>query len=502
MVNFLRFNFSALLLLIVHTLAGQAIPDTSTARQQFMAEIGGIGSSASQTPFWFRSRQYGIVPLSGSASLLRVGFMKQFGDGTAPRKFQTKVAIEGVANIGASSRLVLPVAYASVFSRHLELYAGRRREVFGLVDTLLSSGSYAWSGNALPLYKIQLATRGYVPLGFTKGVVAINALYAHGWFSNTDSVQGSFLHQKAVFFRINLFRDRVKLYGGLTHYAQWGGRSKFVNNNNLIRNGQFPSSFQDYLNVVLVRDAVQDTAQYSAFDLLNKVGNHLGSIDMALELDNDWSNWYVYYQHPYEDKSGVVLKNMPDGLYGVRWKNKHPAPASGFQLRQVTAEFLTTMDQSGFNVDLGNRLYQGADDYFNNGQFINGWTHRQRVIGSPFMTRWQDSRPDLRDLKGGFGLAMISNNRVQMGHLGLLGQWGSGIQGRVLLSYSQNFGRPIVRDPRTPFGQFSGLGEVMVPLHWAGGTQLRVALAIDQGNLLTNNTGGWISLRKVLTNRF
>ncbi|ADB42374.1 capsule assembly Wzi family protein [Spirosoma linguale] len=501
MINTLRFILLFFFCIAIHPrLAAQAIPDTVTARQSFMAEVGGFGSSARQTPFWFRSRQYGTVPLTGPAGIVRLGLTRQFGN---LQKIHSRVAVEGVANVGTRSQFVLPVAYASLLSRNFELYLGRKREVFGLVDTLLSTGSYAWSGNALPIYKLQLGTRGYVPLGFTKGVVALNGMYAHGWFSNTDSIQNSFLHQKALFLRVSLFRNRVRLYGGVTHYAQWGGQSSKYKDGITV-NGKIPSSLSTYKDIILVRQPPRDTAVYSRFDLENQAGNHLGSIDVAVEVDNQQANWFLYYQHPFEDKSGVAFKNMPDGLYGVRWKNKRVDAHTGFIIRQITAEFLTTLSQSGFNFDINNRLYNGADDYFNNYQYVDGWTHRQRVVGTPFMTRWQDSKADLNDLTGGFknhGRMMISNNRVQVGHLGMLGEWPSGVQLRTLLSFSRNLGRPITSDPRTPLTQFSGMAQLMLPVSWLGGTQLNLAVALDQGQWLTNNLGGWLSLRKVIQKR-
>jgi len=498
--------FSLLLaqcLTVAHELAGQAIPDTVTAQQSIMAEVGGFGSSATQTPFWFRSRQYGTVPLKGPAGILRLGVTRQFGNLQNTRKIHAKLSVEGVANVGSSSQLILPVAYASLFSKNFELYAGRRREVFGLVDTLLSSGSYAWSGNALPLYKVQFGTRGYVPLGFTKGVVALNGMYAHGWFSNTDSIQNSFLHQKALFIRINLFRSRVKLYGGMTHVAQWGGSSNKVKNGATV-DGKIANSLETYRDIILVKQPPNDPTQYSNHDIINQAGNHLGSIDVALEVDNRQANWYLYYQHPFEDKSGVAFQNMPDGLYGIRWKNARFDSRNGFRLTQLTVEFLTTMNQSGFDFEIGSRLYNGADDYFNNYQYVDGWTHRRRVIGTPFLTPWLDSREDLHNLKGGYknhGPMAISNNRVNVGHLGLLGQWPSGTQLRALLSFSRNFGRPMSSDPRAPFSQFSGMAQLVLPVNWLGGSQISMAVALDQGQWLTNNAGGWLSLRKIIQRR-
>lgn len=481
--------------LTTHLTTAQTIPDTTTSGTRSFVEAGGLAATHAPTPFWLRSRQYGIVPLNNPSALVRAGSTLFRGDPTDPRRVHLKAGVEAVAAVGPGQvRLLLPEAYASLRRGGLELYAGRRREVFGLVDTLLTSGSYAWSGNALPLPKVQLGTRGFAPLGFTKGVVAINAFYAHGWFGAADSVQGSFLHQKAFYGRVSLFRRRVNLYAGVMHNAQWGGRRRA---GTLAKDGQLPSALADYLRVVTASETPpSDTANYVEFDRLNRVGNHLGSIDFALEVRGDASNWFVYYQHPFEDKSGVAFQNMPDGLYGVRWGNAYRS--YGFQLRQVTAELLTTMNQSGFDIDQS-RLFAGADDYFNNYQYADGWSYRRRILGTPFITRRDDTRPDLRDLRSAYGRLAISSNRVQVLHLGLLGGWPSGAQVRALLSVSQNNGRPILRDPRVPLTQFSAMAEVLLPLPWLGGSELTATLALDRGQWLANNLGGWLRLRKVFT---
>ncbi|WP_019987878.1 capsule assembly Wzi family protein [Rudanella lutea] len=479
----------------------QQIPDTTQRGQRVFAEAGGLVASGSSTPFWLRSRQYGIVPLNAPAGLVRVGGVQFLGDPDNSKQVHLKLGLEAVGTAApGAARVMLPEAYASARLGAFELYVGKRREVFGLGDTLLTSGSYAWSGNAMPIPKLQIGTRGFVPIGFTKGILAVSALYAHGWFSNTDSVQGSFLHQKALFGRISLFRNRVRLFGGVTHHAQWGGRSEAVGK--LAPGGRLPSSLRDYWRVITVdQPPASDSAQYSQFDLLNRVGNHLGSIDLALELAGSRANWYLYYQHPFEDKSGVAMQNMPDGLYGLRWRNATPEIGSGFRLQQVTAELLTTMNQGGFTIDTKNRQYDGADDYFNNYQYRDGWTHQQRVLGTPFLTRYLDTRPDLRDLRGGFGRMMISNNRVQVLHLGLLGGWPSGVQVRALVSHSRNFGRPIWHDPRTPRTQLSGMAEVLVPVRWGTQSQVRLTLAADEGRWLNNSLGAMLSFRTLLSQR-
>ncbi|KAF4530856.1 hypothetical protein B566_EDAN018889, partial [Ephemera danica] len=56
-------------------------------------------------------------------------------------------------------------AYAKAKWKAFELYAGRRKEIQGLVDTTLTSGSYIWSGNTLPMPKIDLSIQNYTSLG-------------------------------------------------------------------------------------------------------------------------------------------------------------------------------------------------------------------------------------------------------------------------------------------------------------------------------------------------
>lgn len=69
--------------------------------------------------------------------------------------------------------MIVPEAYLKARWGIFELSGGRRREIVGLLDTTLSTGSYAWSGNALPIPKIQLEIRDYAPIGFTKGDLMI-----------------------------------------------------------------------------------------------------------------------------------------------------------------------------------------------------------------------------------------------------------------------------------------------------------------------------------------
>lgn len=465
---------------------------------RYHAEAGGIVSSSSRTPFWLRANQYGVVPLSSPTGFLRLGTHATLRpDSSLNKKWSLGYGAEVVANGGRVSEALVPEAYVTGTLGKFYAYAGRRREVIGLGDSTLSSGFYAWSQNALPITKVQIGTNGFVPLGFTKGLIAINALYAHGWFPATDSMRNSFLHQKALYGRLGKPNWKIKLYGGIVHNAQWGGRSDFIPNHS--RNGRLPSSFRDYLYVVSVRQPntlVSD--DFTAHDGMNRFGNHLGSIDLGIEWSGKFWNGLFYYQHAFEDKSGTAFKNGADGLFGLRLKNGSAGPVRGFRFRQLLVEYLTTKNQGGMTMNVGNRQFQGLDDYFNNFQYLDGWTRRRQTIGTPFITPRREVQADLQNpYVRPYSIWTLANNRVDMLHLALMGEFTSGLKVQSRVSMSRNYG--LYRVPfRTTEGQFSGMLGLTWPLRFLGGSELQTAIAYDQGGLLPPSTGGWLSLRKSL----
>jgi hypothetical protein len=482
------FRIISILLLVSCTLYAQQ-PLSSI---RFSAELGAMASSARQTPFWLRANQFGTVPLVAPAGTVRLGSSGVFRKDSVDKSWRLGYGVEAVGYAGPNSRFLLPEAYAKVAYHSLELVVGRRKEILGLVDTTLSSGSYAWSGNALPIPKIQIGTSGFAPLKFTRGLIAINAFFAHGWFANTDSIKNSYLHQKAFYGRIGKPNWKVKLYGGILHNAQWGGRSDYLDEKHAY-NGKLPSSFNDYLHVILAKQPDQ-TGNVSNHDRVNQLGNHIGSIDVGAEIA--FKHWDVlaYYQHPFEDRSGIALVNLPDGLYGLRLKRRTTTSKPFYHFNQLLLEYLTTMSQSGSTVEIGRRLYEGLDDYFNNFQYLNGWTQRNQVLGTPFITSRREVKSDWQNVPGGPRLAIV-NNRVQLLHLGFIGTFSSGTQLQTRLSFSRNYG--LFRNPfRKQVNQVSGLVWLTWPLTWLGGSQLQTAVAIDQGNLLKNTVGGYLSIRK------
>ncbi|GAB3047061.1 capsule assembly Wzi family protein [Spirosoma pulveris] len=473
----------------------QAQPIDSTRTWWVQAELGGWLSTAHSQPFWLQTNQSGIVPRQTPAFAWRAGIGKDYArNDTLPKRrhrFGWGFGLISVINVGNRTQVLLPEAYVKAKWGPVELLAGWRRQLIGLGDSTLSAGFVAQSDNALPIPKIQLATRGYIPLGFLRNWIAINAGYGHGWF-NVPYIQASYLHQKYLYWRFGKPAAKLKIHLGLNHQVQWGGHAEYLKNQpGLAVNGQLPASMKYYPYVVFaVNPGEWSTADYTSFDGAYRIGNHVGSIDGGLEIRSGWGNWLVYHQHPYEDVSGLLWLNFPDGLTGVSWSR----PASqvthaAVTFRRIVAEYLTTLDQTGPTFDLPNSRYQGADNYYNHGQYREGWSYLGRSLGTPFIAPGVDLQLPTQ------GGVYFPNNRVQSWYLGAAGLLNNRLVWTIRFAFSRNFGT-FSYPYSSPLNQFSGLVTTQLPLRCWAGTQLITSLALDQGRLEPNAAGGYIGLRK------
>jgi hypothetical protein len=461
---------------------------------QYQFEAGGLTSSA-HTPFWLRANQYGTVPLTNPALRIDASLHSDYQprDSTGYRpKTDWGYGVNVVANVGNTNQFLLPEAYVKGRYGAFELYVGRRKEVIGLMDTLLTTGSYIWSGNAMPMPKIQLSIPTYTPIPFTNGVLSIMGTFSHGWFENSDRyVTGTYLHQSSFYGRFGKPSWRVRIHAGFNHQVMWAGLSNYINPS-VVANGQLPSSIKYYPAVVLgIRNPFQDDQNILTDNHFeeNRIGNHLGTIDFAADVDlNDW-NLYAYRQFIYETGSLFYGTNLADGLNGIRIKNRREPDGAAFFLQQLTFEYLFTGSQGGDVFVLLDPYRRGRNDYFNNSQYIDGWTYYGRTIGTPFMTAYQEVRSSLPPRYG------IANNRVSAFHLGLSALLFDKVTLTTRLSLSRNAGTYQIPYLAIPT-QFSGLLTASVPFDFLGGIVLNGALAADTGGLLPNSVGTYISLRK------
>ncbi|TKT92956.1 capsule assembly Wzi family protein [Dyadobacter frigoris] len=450
-------------------------------------EIGAFGGSGSRTPFWMQANQFGTIPKSSPAATLRSGFEKYIRFGShknrAKNVWRAGFGIEAVGNLTESSKLLFPQLHATLRFKNWEIFAGRKKQWVGLADSTLGTGSYAWSGNAMPIPKIQIGTIGFVNVPFTQGWLSFNAFYSDGFFENNRPVtSGLKLHQKALYLKIGNKYSRLKLLGGFNHQVQWGGKSPYYT-----KDGKLPDGFKNYINVITgQRYFLGD--DLTEFDYNNRIGNHLGSIDLGIQYIGHEYSWFIYRQNIYEDGSLSKLLNIADGLNGISIR-KNNSYGANFEVSAIVVEFLFTKSQGGSVWDLETVL--GRDNYFNNGQIRDGWSYFDRTIGTPFITPTSDTNWKWP----GYSDSFTSNNRVSVFHFGFSGTFLQKIQWSSKLSYSSNIGtydEPFLKKP----SQFSGIFSVGLSLDRSGNTAIKASYALDIGQLYPNAKAFGLSLRR------
>ena len=347
----------------------------------------------------------------------------------------------------------------------------------------------------MPIPKIPLAIPVFTPIGFTKGWVAVQGNYAHGLLSARGFVRNSMLHQKSLYVRLGRPANVVRLFGGFNHQVVWGGQAAATQGipGVILKGGQLPSSLIDYFYVVTgINTGRTDTTKYPFFDRPNRVGNHLGSIDLGIEIDLVRHTLFAYRQSLFEDGSLASLINVADGLNGLRIRRNDP---NAF-VRDILVEFLNTTSQGGPVFIIDQAKFRGKDNYFNHQQYRDGWAYRQHTIRTPFIT------PALGpDNTYPFGTFTV-NNRVTVVHVGVSGSLpiragllDGPLTYQTKVSYSRNLGT--YDEPYAPVrNQLSGYVGVVAPLNLLGGVLLTANVAADAGRLYRNGMGVYVSLRK------
>ena len=455
--------------------------------------IEGFGGSSALTPFWMQANQFGTVSKTSPAFSVCTGWEKYHAFGKPESKIRNEwrvgIGVEAVTNISENKKLLIPQLHVTLRYKNWELYAGRKKQWVGLADSTLGSGSYVWSGNALPIPKIYLGTTDFVAIPFTKGWMSFRAFYSDGWFESNRPVTSNLkLHQKALYARIGKANSALKFYGGFNHQVQWGGSSPYNT-----EEGEMPAGFKNYINAVTGKAHSENSG---VFDNTGRVGNHLGTIDLGIEIETYSASIFLYRQNIYEDGSLFWLSNIQDGLNGIRFRRKNNY-GSAFTINTILLEYLYTKSQGGAVADWDKPSWmRGKDDYFNNGQVRDGWGYYDRTIGTPFIsptssTHWK--WPAYADF-------FTSNNRVSVLHLGLSGYLFKQISWTGKFSWSDNYGTYDQQFENNP-GQFSGLITIQSKLNFLGGVFIKSSFASDLGQLYPANSGFSLGLQKVFPHR-
>lgn len=430
----------------------------------YQIDMIGIASTSTNSPFWLQNNQYGKVPFDPNSLTFFAKIQK--GKSLSKKLFDYNFVASAYLNVANETSAVLHELYLGSRLWIFNASVGMREETFGNQDETLSGGGLLFSNNARPIPQIFVGIEDFTPLFLKNRLIEVKGGISHGWFTDQVFTQDLLLHHKFVCVLVGGNKSPVNMQYSLDHAAQWGG--------NVPGYGLQPTRMNDFINVFLSRNG---STSSTLNEQINVGGNHIIAQGLKLELTIKEYELNAYWQHIAEDKPIRILwnsVNVVDGLWGISLKNNQ------FPLvKKILYEYLNTTDQSGPFHDMDGVVYGGADSYFNNYLYQNGWTHYGRTIGTPFITS-----PVYNKNKEVY----ILNNRVKVHHIGFEG----GLKDyfyKSKVSFISNYGT--YSDYPNEIRKSSVSFILEINKHFEKLFQLNagIVIGVDAGEAYGNNTG-------------
>lgn len=468
-----RYAFLAILILFFSSVNAQSL-------DSLHMEVGVKlqGASSRFQPLWLKANQFGMSSNEqfDQITWIEASNKQNIGD----MRFLTAYPQPLVLSYGAAafntrhySRTVIQKAYAQLKHGKLVIRGGRHADLWDDLDPELSVGSLGTSGNALPVPKITAGIDDYVSIPFTNNRIQFKGTISHGWLGSNRFVE-SFLHEKTFYGRLDL--GKWKLYGGVQHYTEWGGRRP-------TDSLYLDRSFKGFLDVLFVRESNDGSLpleEEQSGTRPNKAGDQRGLLELGAYFENDQIKLHAYNQTPFESGTGIDIRNI-DRLLGLHIKFKD----ENSLLKDLLVEFIYTKQMEEYGKEL--------QSYYNNGALKTGWEYENNVIGMPIFTNRQEAsnylpiQPyDWRGRNATKGNTNIVNNRIIGGNIASKWEFLNGWGVRVKVTPVVNFG---ARNFQQYYGNGKGLFQCYSLLEGSyqrGNWTYSLAIAGDSGRLYHN----------------
>ena len=261
--------------------------------------IEGLVYSQKESPFWLHSNTRDRIDETSNYSGWLNGKVGYEVTPNAHFEFGTGILYHD----GYSRDLQLDEVYFSFRNTWLEASVGRKQREELYSGLSASNENILWSLNARPLPGIRLDIIKPIYL-WKEGGLAFTATLEEYLTDDERYVNNLRIHHKSFHLIFDRIRN-VELSVGLQHFVQWGGNSPDY--------GKLPSSFSDYLNVFMGKEGSNSVQGEEA----NALGNHLGSYEASIKTHFLDYKITLLYNTLFEDNSGRMLRNTPDGRYGI-----------------------------------------------------------------------------------------------------------------------------------------------------------------------------------------
>lgn len=272
--------------------------------------------------------------------------------------YQIEVVLNIFSNLNDFKSIALNESYIKMPVKENSFFKIGRyyRDFSTYINDELSSGSILISNNAQAMPKAGIVFHKNI----NDNIISFNYGIAHGIFDKNDIYSKSpLLHEKFIYLNIN--NNNAVYTIGFVHEAIWGGT---INNNERL-SGKQPQSISDFFKIFIAGDGPDD------FPHANALGNHLGIWDFSFQKKYGKRNLKFYYQHIFEDTSGLRFENKTDGLWGLELKNY-------IKKTTILLEYLNTKNQY-----LDPPYVQ--ENYYNHDLYGYGWSYKNYTLGNPLI---------------------------------------------------------------------------------------------------------------------
>ena len=469
-----------------------------------------VASTGEHAPFWLVSNRPGLSSLQNYNSSLSAGLFRDFD---RKKRFTWAYGIELAGACNHPSPFYVQQLYADVKYNCWELSIGSKERYSEGKHSTLSGGGLTFSPNARPIPQVRFGINEYTTAHWLFNEwVHVKGHFSYGrqtddrfqrtHMSNAPMgsryVENVLFHEKTAFLKIGkLSRSPFSIEMGLEMYTQFGGRVWEKKTEGDILRHNLPHSYKEYIKAFI---PMAGGGESTEMDQTNVNGNVLGSLHLALNYQT--VNWGIkaYYEHYYEDHSGLFgldyhynregektwITYLPwrDGLFGLELtvpKNR--------VVDTVVYEFITSRDQSGpiLQNPSGDMMGQaGGKDWYYTHSYYQSWQHWGMSMCNPhFLSPLYNKQPNMT----------MPYSRIRSHHLGFNGMPCKQLEYRVMASWTRHWGS--YEDPLPePLSQLSTMAEVDYTPNRLNGWKFTASLAYDHSRLIGNNFGGMLCFCK------
>ena len=286
-----------------------------------------------------------------------------------------------------------------------------------------SNGNIARSRNARPYPKIGIRVSDYKPVPLLSKFISFKGEYDEGILNDDRYVDRTHLHHKSFYLKAELFNN-FSIQGGVEHFVMWGGTSQNE------KTGKLPSDCKAYFKYITGSRGDED---FLETDQLNVAGNQYGTYQLLLTQKFEKFETRLNISHPFEDFSGVNLRNWPDNIIGLSIKLNNQEKFITHFLYEYTNTRQQGITDSLYRwIEEEQHWYRVHDDnYYNHGVYQSGVTYHQKMMSSPLF------KPVV--IKDNISRG-VESTRFFAHHIGLKGNLHKDISWKSMVTFIRHFG--------------------------------------------------------------